>query len=375
MTKSKATILKADGLKSAGHRHPNDHQDFSIEPPHLFCKVRLEKQDAMTSYIILTHADKGLIFAKDLTGKLKLSIGTAYEMSLFLPGRKQTFSFRISYIQGSFFTIYPLSENKKLQKDIGQFLFNTLPHMTPEKIRRAGFSLYNIKQGVKTSMVKGPHDLEKVADLRHLAYQQKYKKQGIKAHLEPTDAYDERSKIIIITHFDRVIASLRFIQNTSGDISEHEAFQAYPKMLPDKNNVIEITRVCTHPEYRRCGLLAALFIEASKQSILDHREYLLGSSTGKLLDLYKGMGFKTTGLKYRHKTLGDMEHEVFYGKKNDLITGNGVSPIVWHKLYSEAFYLAASMGYPFSFSFKSYLKLLSYRCLHRFLELKKLFSP
>jgi predicted GNAT family N-acyltransferase len=158
------------------------------------------------------------------------------------------------------------------------------------------------------------------------------------------DRFDERSLILIAKHGDRLIASMRLILNDADETGEHEQFIVLPESFPQKTDIIEITRVCTHPEYRGSDLLRGLFEYASKVAMSLDRKWIIGSSTPGLLPLYEKIGFRATGLFYLHHDLNHQRHHVFLGNKEHILLGRNVGPIHWNMIYRHVFAYARDQG-------------------------------
>jgi hypothetical protein len=69
------------------------------------------------------------------------------------------------------------------------------------------------------------------------------------------------------------------------DKFEHERFTTLPSDL-DRDRTIEITRICTHPDFRRGDLLMTMMQVAVLRVIESGRWIVLGSATEKLVPVY-----------------------------------------------------------------------------------------
>src|SRR6185437_13119918 len=98
---------------------------------------------------------------------------------------------------------------------------------------------------------------------------------------------------------------------------------------------IEISRLCTHPSYRRGDLLARIFAHVYRLLATSGREFIVTSTEEKLWPFYKRIGFKKTGLKYLHPTLSNLEHEVILVHVSAGTVSKGISAFVWGHLYGE----------------------------------------
>jgi hypothetical protein len=78
-----------------------------------------------------------------------------------------------------------------------------------------------------------------------------------------------------------------------------------------------------------------LFRNSVIVAIRSGRRWILGSSTAKLLGLYRRIGCQVTDLRYRHEELGGEEHTIFLGDVNRVVRGRGVGPLVWNGMFAD----------------------------------------
>lgn len=340
---------------------------FGWQFPRLLCQVRKEGKKHSKTSVMMTNISSNVIHFTDHKSSLDLELGETYEMRLCFPcGKKQRFHFRAAYINEKSFGVRPIDASSSLKKDVGQLLLNTNPAMTPKKIFECGFLIRSVNEAVSFSIVTEFEDFLKVLELRQIAYQDSDKIRNSHPKEKMEDQFDTRSTILIAKHFGRVVASVRFIDSEDHESGEHQQFGPLPDFLPSNSDITEITRICTHPDYRKSGLLSTLFVEASHLMVMDNREWILGSATKKLLPLYLKIGFVATGKTYRHSSLGNEVHEIIYAKKQDLLRGRGVSPWVWLKLYRIAYIYAQRLGYLESMTLFDRLRTAAYSLCHYF---------
>ena len=108
-----------------------------------------------------------------------------------------------------------------------------------------------------------------------------------------------------------------------------------PLSVPHKNQICEITRVCTHPDFRGADLLVGLLKFVSLTVAQSGRRYILGCATDSLLKMYLKMGFRSLNIKFSHASLNNIEHTLFLCDITEVAVGKGVSPIVWNLLWAD----------------------------------------
>ena len=241
---------------------------------------------------------------KDVWTKVKVRIS-------YNNRRKHRLGLRILDCQGSF------------KHYIGQTLFENNSNWCPKTLYHLQFPVESIKTAVNFKIVKTKQEYDAVITLRNKAYAQSGK---VDQNSSLVDHLDERSIIIVAKHGPKVVASLRLIISESHQQFEHEQFLILPKYLPPKKDMMEITRVCTHPDYRAGDLLEGLFQYSALVSVNEDRNWILGSSTDSLLPLYLKLGFQRTPISFEHQDLSGLKHTLFYANKNDILLGPFHSP-------------------------------------------------
>jgi hypothetical protein len=155
----------------------------------------------------------------------------------------------------------------------------------------------------------------------------------VSADSELSDVFDTRSRIAIAVYKGEVVASMRLIFNEMSDPMEHDQYLRLPSNIPRKDQICEITRVCTHPSYRGSDLLINLFRFVGLAVVQSGRQFILGCATKDLLPLYTKLGFKSTNLVFKHEQLNNIEHTIFIGDVIEGITGKGVNPLIWNLVW------------------------------------------
>lgn len=214
---------------------------------------------------------------------------------------------------------------------ISQYVFQFGPVASLRDMKTNGLLVAKAASGIDFRYVRTKEDYEQVLVLRRLAYGEAGK---IAEDEDVSDIYDTRSRILIGVYRGQVIASVRLIFNEMGDKMEHEDFITLPQNFPRKDEICEITRVCTHPNFRGSDILMGLFRLASVTVAQSGRKFILGCATKDLESLYRKLGFEFTNLKYNHKQLGGLEHTVFLGDVLHGLAGKGVNPIIWNIVWA-----------------------------------------
>ncbi|MEK7690857.1 MAG: GNAT family N-acyltransferase, partial [Bdellovibrionota bacterium] len=133
---------------------------------------------------------------------------------------------------------------------VGQFLMQFGADVSPVKLREQGFLPLSVVSGVDFSFVRTAAEYQEVLQLRLGAYASAGKVKSDRKPEQMGDEFDSRARILIGRHRGKVVASMRLMYHSSDDQLEHEQFVALPDDFPAREEAVEITRVCTDPEYR-----------------------------------------------------------------------------------------------------------------------------
>lgn len=219
---------------------------------------------------------------------------------------------------------------------IGQYLLQFTTAESLEDLRNAGFFPPAISRGTDYYFLKTEADYEQVLALRLLAHQDG---NTVAEDLSPADMgdiFDTKSRIIIGKYNGEIIASARVHFNVLEEEMEHEQHISWPSELPRRDQIFELTRVCTHPKFRSNDLLASLLRFIAATCLQPQRPWVLVSSTDKLVPFYEKIGLADTGLRY--------DHPIFHGNQNvllsnayDILLGRSVHPIYWNALWKDVY--------------------------------------
>ena len=122
----------------------------------------------------------------------------------------------------------------------------------------SGFVRAGILSSIEYGVVRTEQDYREVLNLRHLAYQADHKIGTAASVNDVSDIHDSRARILTCKFRGKTIATARLTFHEAGDITEHEEFVSWPSDFPRRDESVEVTRACTHPDFRRTGLFFAL---------------------------------------------------------------------------------------------------------------------
>lgn len=210
--------------------------------------------------------------------------------------------------------------------------------VSPSDLRSAGFKFRKMADAFQIRSVETNEDYNEVLNLRHTAYLDAGKISEQKTVSEMSAPLDYKSRILTVRHHGKIIASAALSFPDSEDLvldTEKPLPDGYPKSFPSKLKIVEISRLCTHPDYRGGDLLHRIFEHIYKIFVTSGREYILTSTDEKLWPLYKKLGFAKTGYRYNHPYLAGIPHDIILIKVDVGTAAKGINPLVWAYLYGE----------------------------------------
>jgi hypothetical protein len=217
---------------------------------------------------------------------------------------------------------------------LGQFVFQFGPPTTLEALRSSGFEVGSSTRAVDFAYVRTSDEYKSVLQLRQRAYQQ-YGGSALGETPEAlSDIFDARARILMAKYRGEVVGSLRLIFNESTDRFEHEDHFTLPSEFPRKDEMVEISRVCTHPEYRGSDLLIGLFRHAAMAVLQSRRQFVLGYAPPKLVPLYARLGARWLPVEFKHPS-DDVNLKVFLIDVRGGLSGADINPVVWNAIYGE----------------------------------------
>lgn len=236
------------------------------------------------------------------------------------------------------FGVMCLDMNWKLHNGICEFLLFSR-QWTPARLRESGFKAQQVKSRLRFRTVKNMSDYAEILHLRRDAYVDAAKKPEGTSPESMAGHLDGMSRILMVHHHDKLVGTMTFTYPAGEDILLDSqagfAGQKYPVDLPPKANLIEVSRLCIHRDYRGTDLLQGLFEHGIKHFLTSDRHWLLTSAVDDLLPTYLRIGFVQLGASYNHQSLNNRKHHLILAHRNAFLQGNGMNLLVWNALFGE----------------------------------------
>jgi predicted GNAT family N-acyltransferase len=217
---------------------------------------------------------------------------------------------------------------------IGQYLAQFGMSGSLDDLREMGFVPRSISKGTDFYFLKTEEDYRAILGLRLLAHQREGTISNGTSAADMGDLNDAKSRILVGKHKGEVIATGRVRFNERDVPLEQEAYVSWPKHLPPREQIVEVSRVCTHPDYRRGDLLASLMRQVAATCVRAERPYVLIVSLPNLRGLYQRIGFRDTGMSHEQAFWKGTQH-LLLGNGMDILRGRGVHPLYWNYVWRD----------------------------------------
>jgi len=213
---------------------------------------------------------------------------------------------------------------------IGQYLLQFGTDVDIEKLRDHAFYPSSLANAIDFGFLKTDEDYNEVLTLRHKAYGNAGKLPENVTPDDMADIFDTRSRIIVGRHQGKIVASVRITFAKMGQKFEIENDTEWSTEFPPREETVEVSKLCTDPDYRGSDLLMSLFRQIVLTSLQAGRNWTIIGTTQDMLGLYEKVGLQRTQTRYLHKQFRNIEHVVAQGHLPSLIRGKGVSALHWN---------------------------------------------
>ena len=295
----------------------------------MYLQVRDISRDGMQLHTSLRN--KYLIPGMTLKATLSFPMGSSIQLSLEVVrvdiasiGGKDRLSIGTSYSQ----------IDRHARRQLGQYLVQFSDADTLDDLLQAGFLPVSIARGTHYYYLQTEEDYKKVLELRFIANERAGHLGKITTASELAEIEDTRSRILVAKRNNRVIGTWRLRFPTIDERIEPEHFVKIPSSVPRRDQLVEASRLATHPDYRRNDLLAGMLRYAMANCISVDRPWLVTSCMQKYIPFYSKLGLSTTGVAYKDESWSEELHLM---KMNVLeaLKGIGVSPGLWNFVWRE----------------------------------------
>lgn len=231
-----------------------------------------------------------------------------------------------------------ISKDDHLKYLIGQFLAQFGDNVSLPEIYKQGLQIKSVSSLLKFSFVRTQDDYEEVLNLRRVTFNYWLKKENRSEIEFVGNIFDIRGRLLLAHHREKLVATTRIHFHLFSEELEHEKYITLPKELPSHDKIIEISKLCLHPDYHDVFVFSSILKYILLMAIESNRDYILTSSIPFITKMYKQFGAKQLGVKFIHSDFGDLSHELILINVKSIILGRGLNPILW-TLHLKGFYL------------------------------------
>ena len=213
-----------------------------------------------------------------------------------------------------------------------------------DALRADGLNPPSVAKGVDFYYLRSKQDLKDVLALRLVAHQQfgNLRKTDVCAQ-DLADQDDPSARILVGKHKGRVVASARIRFVPHDQPVSMEAYLERPQDLPPRDQIVEVSRACTDPEFRRGNLFANVVHQLFVSAIPAGRPYVLSVSLPNLLGFYKSIGCKELGVTVSDEFWNGEQHLMLMNAV-DVCLGRDVSPAIWNLMFREPYQYLLELG-------------------------------
>jgi predicted GNAT family N-acyltransferase len=220
----------------------------------------------------------------------------------------------------------------RMRSIIGQYLIQFAENTSLESLKNDDLWPQSVTNAINFSYLTTKQEFEKVKELRKLAHEADLNLNQDVTIDDMGDRFDSSARIIIGTHHDgHMVCTARILFNTGDEPLEHEELVELPADLPRKSEIVEISRLAIHPEYRHGDLLIGLF-EFITTTCVHERKYVLMSCLERMIPFFSKVGFEPINVSYKSKLFNEEGH-ILFGDIHKIILGWNVNPIYWNLVY------------------------------------------
>ena len=231
--------------------------------------------------------------------------------------------------------------SRQQREVIGQYLVQFSDADSLKRIRQEGFFPLSLTRGVDYQYIKSEDEFWEVLELRLSANREVGKVPDHYTAADMADIYDTRGRILVGKYRGAIVGTARLTFTETGEKLEHEAYVKLPADFPRREQVLECARAATNPDFRGSDLWTTLIQHIAIVAIQAKRYWVILSTTPELVGMYLRLGFRDTGLRYKHQLYPGETQVVLLINVPDVVMGIGVGPIYWNVVWrSVAKYLS-----------------------------------
>lgn len=226
---------------------------------------------------------------------------------------------------------------------IGQYLIQFSNAESLDVIRQSGYPHESVSRSTTFYYLKSEEDYRAVLKLRLEANRKAGQLGNAQKPEDVGDIIDMHSRILVAKRADKVIGTARFRFAEIEEPLEVEKYARWPRNMPRRDEILEVSRLATDPSFRQSDLLAGLFKYACSTCLTPERPWIVMSCMSKYIPFYKKIGFRQTDIVYEDPHWSEPLN-VMIADSYAAIKGTGVHPVYWNLIWREVCEFLAENG-------------------------------
>lgn len=220
------------------------------------------------------------------------------------------------------------------KKAFGQYLVQFSNVESIQELTTAGFQPDSVSQAASIYYLKNESDYRGALSLRYIANKEANHLGSISEPNDTADLLDAKSRILVAKRNDEVIGTGRFRFPLVDEPLELETYVSWPSDFPRRDQVIEASRVATHPRFQHSDLLLTIFKYAASTVLSDERPWVVATVMGKYLSFYEKIGFENTNITFTNPKWNGEQYIVLMDGISAIL-GKNVKPLYWSFVWAE----------------------------------------
>ena len=253
--------------------------------------------------------------------------------------------------------------SKLLLSQTAEYLLQFCKEAHLEKLRKNNLVPKSLVPAISSRYVRTQEEYQNVILLRSLGWQGVSPAEGLKQDKALlADETDLRSRIVLVSWNGQAIATFRVVFPEAGIPLEFEEY--WPKVagMPKRSEMVEISRLVIHPQYRHLDILFYLVHRLAEITLQAGRRYLVTTPSNTLVSLHERLGFKIKGEPQMHPLFG-VPFRLAIGDMHRMAVGYGMNPLFWN-IISRDFTQFLTSNEILSFGVTARLHLAFYRLFY-----------
>ena len=218
---------------------------------------------------------------------------------------------------------------------MGQYLIQFGDSTSLAEIREEGLLPKSLVAGLDYTFVKTEDEFLESLSLRHIANSKAGKISSDFSPNEMSDLYDARSRIINWNFQGKCVGTVRITFCEQDEKLELEEYLPLPANFPRRDEIVEVGRAATHPDYRKSDLFYNLVQRVVLLCLQSNRSFILMSTTEELLPLYRKVGLTDSTLTYTHPLYPTKTQHVLYIEAKKLLSAETVGFFEWNLIWKD----------------------------------------